>query len=206
MFQARALTPQQAETEKIRFLIGTQSLKQSNNQIHLVEFDDENSTIKTNVFYFTYGEIWKLTSSPHDSSLVGICYNTITDDNSCLMKSAILKLPKDDISDQIENLDILVDFDTANFGSEVKTIEFHPSDETKSVCITDSQIVLWDITGSSLKCALNVVLEGKNNPKFTIGKWNPHQNCNQVLILNDILNFSFKIFFCYSLQRLLRPI
>lgn len=48
-FQARTLAPQLGETEIIRFLIGTQSLKQTTNQIHLVEFNDEVSTIKTTV-------------------------------------------------------------------------------------------------------------------------------------------------------------
>nr|CAH7754928.1 unnamed protein product [Callosobruchus chinensis] len=46
-FQARALAPQLAETEKIRYIIGTQSLKQTNNQIHLLEFDEEKSTVTT---------------------------------------------------------------------------------------------------------------------------------------------------------------
>ncbi|CAH1992330.1 unnamed protein product [Acanthoscelides obtectus] len=46
-FQARALAPQLGETEKIQFIIGTQSLKQTNNQIHLLEFNEEKSTIKT---------------------------------------------------------------------------------------------------------------------------------------------------------------
>lgn len=54
--QARALAPQLAETAKISFLIGTQSLKQTNNQIHLVEFNEEISTIKTSVMriYFLF--------------------------------------------------------------------------------------------------------------------------------------------------------
>lgn len=53
--QARTLTAQVAETEKIRFLIGTQSLKQVNNQIHLVEFNEETSVLKTNVsIYLLY--------------------------------------------------------------------------------------------------------------------------------------------------------
>lgn len=47
--QARALAAQLAETEKIRFVIGTQSLKQVNNQVHLIEFNEEDSTLKTTV-------------------------------------------------------------------------------------------------------------------------------------------------------------
>ncbi|KAI4466508.1 wd-repeat protein [Holotrichia oblita] len=178
-FQARALTPQQAETEKIRFFIGTQSLKQTNNQIHLVEFDEENSTLKTTVFYHTLGEIWKINSSPINTSLINTCYNTITNDNTCSIRTSILKVPQDVNSDQIENLDVVVNFSTELLESDVKTNEFNPLDETKSITVCENQVTLWDISESEAKSILNINLEGKNNPKFTTGKWNPHQNCNQ---------------------------
>lgn len=29
-------------------------------------------------------------------------------------------------------------------------------------------------------------LQGKGQPRFTNGKWNPHSNCNQFATLNDI--------------------
>lgn len=51
-FQARALASQLAETEKIKFIIGTQCLKQTSNQIHILEFNEEISTIKTSVSSF----------------------------------------------------------------------------------------------------------------------------------------------------------
>lgn len=174
------MTPQQAETEKIKFLIGTQSLKQTNNQIHLVEFDEENSTLKPTVFYHTLGEIWKLNSSPVDVSLISTCYNTITSDNTCAIKTSILKIPTDSNADQIENLDVAVNFPSELLESDVKTTEFHPTDATKGVTVSENQVVLWDISESDAKNILDINLEGKNNPKFTMGKWNPHQNCNQV--------------------------
>lgn len=178
--QARALASQLAETEKIRFFIGTQSLKQINNQIHLVEFDEENSTLKTTVFYHTLGEIWKLNSSPLNVSLITTCYNVITNDNTCSIKTSILKIPEESDPDQIGNLDVVVDFPSELLDGDVRTTEFHPTDENKCITVSDNNISLWDVSESNAKNILNVNLEGKNNPKFTTGKWNPHQNCNQV--------------------------
>ncbi|KAF2897775.1 hypothetical protein ILUMI_08406 [Ignelater luminosus] len=178
-FQARALSAQLAETEKIRFLIGTQSLKQVNNQIHLVEFDEENSTLKTTVYHHSDGEIWKLNASPIDTSKIATCYNTVNRENLCSMKTAILKLPDTENYDHIENLEILTKFNIDSLGTDIKTTEFHPSDASKAACVTDNHVILWDISNTEAQNVLNIALEGKSNPKFTTGKWNPHQNCNQ---------------------------
>lgn len=174
------MAAQLAETEKIVFLIGTQSLKQSNNQIHLIDFNEEDSTLKTKVYYHSDGEIWKLNTSPVDVTKLCTCYNSVGKDNSCVMKTAILKLPSTENSDNIENLEVVTKFDTTNYGTDVKTTEFHPTDEQKGVSVTDNQVVFWDISSEVAKSVLAIQLEGKNSPKYTTGKWNPHQNCNQV--------------------------
>ncbi|KAI2522296.1 EARP complex and GARP complex interacting protein 1, partial [Homo sapiens] len=73
-FQARALTPQTAETDAIRFLVGTQSLKYDN-QIHIIDFDDENNIINKNVLLHQAGEIWHISASPADRGVLTTCYN-----------------------------------------------------------------------------------------------------------------------------------
>nr|KAF6307828.1 EARP complex and GARP complex interacting protein 1 [Myotis myotis] len=73
-FQARALTPQTAETDAIRFLVGTQSLKYDN-QIHIIDFDDENNIINKNVLLHQVGEIWHISASPADKGVLATCYN-----------------------------------------------------------------------------------------------------------------------------------
>lgn len=160
-FQARALAPQLAETEKIRFVIGTQSLKQSNNQIHLVEFNEEISTVKTSVFHHSEGEIWKITTSPLDASKLATCYNVVATENSCSFKTAILKLPDTENPDSIDNLEIVTKFDTSEYGSEIKTTEFHPNDPAKVASVIDNNVVLWDISEPHGKAIRSFQLEGK---------------------------------------------
>ncbi|XP_057660927.1 EARP-interacting protein homolog [Diorhabda carinulata] len=184
-FQSRALCAQYAETEKIRFLIGTQSLKQTNNQIHLIEFNEEISTIKTSVFHHSEGEIWKLTSSPIDPLKISTCYNTLTGENSCVMRSAILRLPEIENHDTIENLEIVTKLDSTSLGNDIRTTEFHPTIANSAVTLTDTHVVLWDISETEGKLVSSILLEGKNSPKFTNGKWNPHQNCNQFSTLTE---------------------
>jgi WD40 repeat protein len=168
-----------AETEKIRFLIGTQSLKQATNQIHLVEFNEEDSTLKTSVFNHLEGEIWKLNTSPLDESKLVTCYNAVSNENSCSMKTSLYQLPQAENPEIVESLPVVTKFDTCNYGNEVKTTEFHPTDSNKVASVTETNAIFWDVSGEEAKNILAVQLNGKNNPKFTTGKWNPHQNCNQ---------------------------
>lgn len=176
-FQARALAPVLAETEKIKFVIGTQSLKQ-NNQIHLVEFNEENSTIKPLVFQHSSGEIWKINSSPIDISKLAVCYNSVIDEVTCCMKTCILKLPTEYNPNVIENLEIINKLEIENI-NEIKTTEFHPLLNDRAATVSDNKIILWDTTHTNADALLQIPLEGKNSPKFTTGKFNPHQNCYQ---------------------------
>lgn len=100
------------------------------------------------------------------------------------MKTAIYQIPENENLDAIDNLEVVTTCDTSTFGIDIKTTEFHPNEDNKAISLTDTNVVLWDISESNAKSIINIVLEGKNSPKFTNGKWNPHQNCTQVLKLN----------------------
>eukprot|EP00118_Oscarella_pearsei_P028382 m.2026 g.2026 ORF g.2026 m.2026 type:complete len:102 (+) comp8180_c0_seq2:9-314(+) len=72
--QGRAISSRTAETDEIHFLVGTQSLR-SENQIHLLEFDDESNYIEKKVFVHPNGEIWQLNCSPRDKDLISTSYS-----------------------------------------------------------------------------------------------------------------------------------
>jgi EARP and GARP complex-interacting protein 1 len=72
--KARAICSQEGESEIKRFLIGTQSLKQSN-QVHLIEYDDETNSLVKCIFGHKEGEIWHIASSPNDKQQLLTCYN-----------------------------------------------------------------------------------------------------------------------------------
>lgn len=54
---ARALSSRPAESEKIHFFCGTQSLRQEN-QVHLLEYDEEKAVLDKTVYRHPDGEIW----------------------------------------------------------------------------------------------------------------------------------------------------
>lgn len=58
--------------------MGTQSLKFSNNQVHLVELNEETGNLKTQIFQHPIGEIWSIQASPTEAEKFITCYNTLT--------------------------------------------------------------------------------------------------------------------------------
>ncbi|XP_070301158.1 EARP-interacting protein homolog [Salvelinus sp. IW2-2015] len=90
-FQARALTSQTAESDAIRFLVGTQSLK-FDNQIHIIDFDDENNIISKSVLQHQAGEIWHISASPADKAVLTTCYNK-TSESRVVTCGAVWRMP-----------------------------------------------------------------------------------------------------------------
>ncbi|KZC14191.1 PREDICTED: protein TSSC1 [Dufourea novaeangliae] len=185
-FQTRALSAQTAETDIVRFLVGTQSLKFNNNQVHLVELHEETGGLKTQVFHHPIGEIWSLQASPSDPNIFITCYNSLSDDGSCQMKGAIWKLPElKEYTNDVEDLKKLADIDTTSYGTNLKTIAYHPTDSLKAVSVVDNNFILWDLADNGPEVVSCGTLASKGQPRFTNGKWNPHNGCNQFVTLNE---------------------
>ena len=185
-FQTRALSAQTAETDIVRFLVGTQSLKFSNNQVHLVELNEETGGLKTQVFHHPAGEIWSLQASPTEPNVFITCYNTLSDDGSCQMKGAIWKMPElKEYTNDVEDLKKLANIDTTPYGTDLKTIAYHPMDSTKAVSVVDNKFILWDLADNGPQATTSGTLASKGQPRFTNGKWNPHNGCNQFATLNE---------------------
>ncbi|KAH0534316.1 EARP-interacting protein homolog [Cotesia glomerata] len=184
-FPARALAAQNAETDVVRFIVGTQSLKLPDNQIHLVEFNDETNKLKTQIYNHEIGEIWSLEASPTDPSLFITSYNSINDQGMCVMKGALWKLPDEqNFTNDIESLNKVADIDTTVHGNDLKTVIYHPMEGSKAVAVVDNHFVLWDLNGTPQHSTIGT-LATKGQPRFTTGKWNPHNGCNQFVTLND---------------------
>ncbi|KAM6367660.1 EARP and GARP complex-interacting protein 1 isoform 3-T3 [Alca torda] len=194
-FQARALTPQTAETDAIRFLVGTQSLRYDN-QIHIIDFDDENNIINKNVLLHQVGEIWHISTSPADKGVLATCYNK-TSDSKVMTCAAVWRMPKelesgshespDDSSSNTQTLELLCHLDNTAHGNMACVMWEPMGDGKKIISLADNNILLWDLQESSAKAVLSssAALEGKGQLKFTSGRWSPHHNCTQIATAND---------------------
>lgn len=198
-FQSRALTSITAETDAIQFLVGTQSLK-NDNQVHLLQFDEDNNSLNKTVFRHRDGEIWQLTSSPGDSQIFASTYSRI-EDNKTQYFATIWKLPEpeedsanepdmqaeDENSARAKSLEPLCQLEERGHGNVVSVLWEPQSDGSKVISLTETHILVWDlnISDSEAKLTNSVALEGKGHPKFTAGRWNPHHNNTQIATAND---------------------
>ncbi|GAB0101007.1 TSSC1 [Sergentomyia squamirostris] len=185
-FQARALVSQLAENNEIRFFIATQSLK-PNNQIHLLEVNEDGEpTLKARVFSHPYGEVWKLNSSPHDANLLVSCCSNQRG-SQVGTQAVLLRLPEEEPSEKgDEEFLEFKEAEVLNFtehGSEVKTMEFHPTDGNILATVVDGKVLVMQRAESETRVVAEV--SAKNCPKFTGGKWSQHHQGNQFIALHD---------------------
>uniref|UniRef100_A0A8C8F962 EIPR1-like beta-propeller domain-containing protein n=1 Tax=Oncorhynchus tshawytscha TaxID=74940 RepID=A0A8C8F962_ONCTS len=207
-FQARALTSQTAESDAIRFLVGTQSLK-FDNQIHIIDFDDENNIISKSVLLHQAGEIWHISASPADKAVLSTCYNKseastlpfhVTRHLSRVVTcGAVWRMPPEWESGSHEspddphnshnpqNLELLCHLDNSAHGNTSSVLWEPMGDGTRVISLADNHALLWDLTESSTQATISssATLEGKGQLKFTSGKWSPHHNCTQLATAND---------------------
>ncbi|XP_050402615.1 EARP and GARP complex-interacting protein 1 [Patella vulgata] len=191
-FQARSLAAQVAETDHIRFLVGTQSLR-AENQVHHIDFDDENNLINKNLYLHREGEIWHMSASTFDKSLVTTCYNKTSDSKSEIC-GAVWKLPgdfddavHDDQTTSHQPLELVCHLNKDDCG-DLKSVLWQPTGESHNlVGLTDSHILQWSLDTESLsaKTINTTPIAGKAQPKLTCGRWNPHHNCAQIATAND---------------------
>ncbi|GAB1603606.1 EARP and GARP complex-interacting protein 1-like [Argonauta hians] len=191
-FPARALTAQVGDTENIRFLVGTQSLR-AENQVHHIHFDDEYNSINKNIFLHPEGEIWYISASTMDKDILVTCYNKHVDSKT-EVQASLWRLPtslSDSFTEEPSNshrpLKMLCSLDFAEYG-EIKGVLWHPTgEESRLLGLADNHILLWDldVASATAKIFSSACLEARGQPKMTAAKWNPHHKCSQVATAND---------------------
>lgn len=143
------MTSQLADSEAIRFLVGTQSLKLSNNQVHIVELNEDTGSITTEIYQHSKGEVWNIAASPTDASRIATCYNTLTPEGVCCMRSTVWRIPDADFTD--DGLQSLCELDTEKYGLDVRTTSFQPSDGSRAMTVVDNHFLLWDLAEGDAK-------------------------------------------------------
>lgn len=189
--QARALAPQLGESNEVRFFIATNSLKPTN-QVHLVEYNEEKSTINAKIFEHSMGEVWKINANPHNLYEISSCYNE-QNGNSIKAKVALLKysnkIDETDLKSEYLPWDNVEVVDTEKYGEKVKALEFHPTQEATLACVIDNKVVLFDrANGGPTRQVSEISATGlstKHINPFNGGKWSHHHQCQQFVTLHD---------------------
>lgn len=173
----------------MRFFIATNALKPCN-QVHLIEYKDDTSSVSCRIFEHSFGEVWKLNANPHNKYEIITCYNEVTANGT---KNRAILLRYSDNTKQEQNAEFLgwdhvQQLKLDKFGEKIKTIEFNPQHEQLLACVVDSKIVAYDRvaqqTQEFAKVTSNTSSSKHINP-FTAGKWSHHHQGNLFVALHD---------------------
>lgn len=77
------------------------------------------------------------------------------------------------------------------YGTEIKTTEFHPVDKNLLATVIDGKILLHERTESQTRVIAE--MSAKNSPKISAGKWSQHHQGNQFIALFDCSIRSYDI-------------
>jgi len=162
--KTRCINAQLAEHNKTRFLVGTLSLKEEN-EIHLIEYREEENDIKCVYIYNHHNEIWSLSPCPIDPSL----FFTASNSSNNIFRASLWKMKDDDPT--LEEV-----FELPGHTGEIKSLLWNPSEKSleSAISLDDNQIHYWKIDQSTAKQASVMSIGPKY--KFLAVSWNPLHN------------------------------
>ena len=182
----------------VRFVVGTQSLK-NENQIHLLEYLEENNGLSKAVFRHSAGEVWNVATHPKHSQLISTCYSSQSQsfagkvENHCSLWTLPIDMSKpltDDDSSTAPQLEKVTDLEPSGAESVGRTAVWHPEDGHQIMTINDNKLLLWDIESHKNVSAINTEfnVSSKTSSRFnklTTFRWSPHSNCGLIGIANS---------------------
>nr|XP_039269101.1 EARP-interacting protein homolog [Styela clava] len=190
---SRCICAQSADTNITRFMVATQSLRQEN-QLHYVEFDDENNVIDKTMFSHPIGEVWHLSASFNNPDVFTSCYQSF--ENGKLIHGCMVgKLPLDENQKPIVNsattqditqnqqgtLENLATLDSEEFGN-ISSSHWKPIEgENFLMALAGSKMLLYDMEQGTPKLSDSFELPTRKGHPCTItsGRWNPHHGGKQ---------------------------
>ncbi|CAF0738867.1 unnamed protein product [Didymodactylos carnosus] len=189
-FQARSLCAvAPTEDDTIRFLVGTQSLR-FNNQVHYLEYDEENQSLSKSIYSHRAGEIWKLQAAPTDKNIFATIYNNVQD-TSVVQKCSVWEIPQQtsaggttiDDSQIHQPLQKRFDLQIPNATpTNVVDVAWEPNNSSgdRMATINETNLTIWNIQQDAPEIVSTGTVDSKSSLKFYCCRWNPHQGTQQI--------------------------
>eukprot|EP00050_Salpingoeca_kvevrii_P018129 m.71069 g.71069 ORF g.71069 m.71069 type:complete len:421 (+) comp7915_c0_seq2:99-1361(+) len=150
-FQARALASVAGDAEQIRFLVGTQTLR-NENQIHALLFDDEDDSLRSRQWSHAQGEIWGIYTSPTQTETMAMRIRP--QEVNANIVAALYQLPDAEeeepadpsVLPPIEQFCVL---ESESSRGDVLGVTWHPTKPDVLATCTASSIDFWEYKAGS---------------------------------------------------------
>lgn len=208
-FPCRALCSVHGGLEDPAFIVGTQTLKKSDNQLHFLRVDSSGS-LHNSVYSHPLGEIWHCSSSPANHRLLATCYSDYSasldssipqsapggrDGSGCggaRRSAAIWRLPIDSATEATPGAsgDVVSDITqlaTLTAEESLCCVHWSPGEECQLLSAADYRLIVWDINAASQTTAVSVEVpcQFRRGSRLLGGKWNPHHPSREVVAIGD---------------------
>lgn len=188
-FQCRALASLEGQDDSVRFAVGTQGPRASN-QIHVVQlYDDDSRNLSKKIWNHPQGEIWQVSANKCSADVICARYTNLDAADSCNLKQGanVYKLVDND-NDHMTEATTTNSTLSAEYSIESKDlshVSWMPVEGSKLMVLAENRLELHDINAIGNEPISVGKLEGKGFNELIYGSWNPHQNCQQFATVNE---------------------
>ncbi|KAL3686907.1 hypothetical protein R1sor_013216 [Riccia sorocarpa] len=168
-YQARCIAPYVLDSQRTRFLVGTQSLREEN-EVHLITLPDNSSDIICEGLYTHQHEIWDLAVCPFDPQLISTVYASVGEYGAALWR----------IPDRSRGgyLNVLPLENVASLNGHTTTIKctlWWPSGKHNQLLSIDSEnLFIWDLVTEQRAAKIQARLSAGELHHMAGGAWDPH--------------------------------
>lgn len=174
--QCRALSSLDSEEDCVRFVVGTQGPR-SSNQIHVVQLLEDERTISKKIWNHPQGEIWQLAGNKSNHDLLLARSSSLETDGTLKQGVNVYKIE--------ENDEMTLSTEYGIQSKDLNHASWMPGEASKLMTLSENKLQLYDILNHTEEPVGMGKLEGKGLNELTYGAWNPHQNCQQYATVNE---------------------
>lgn len=153
--KARALCPQQASTERHRFIVGTCSLH-DNNELSVLQYSEDSNHVDSSGIYPHPDQVWAVESSPKDTQLVITSRLAHDCSKAITLWRMQNQTPEDIESDAItgysndqQELTEVTTFNQNQKASTISCVKWHKIKD-KLLTVDANILTQWDIAGEKI--------------------------------------------------------
>ena len=180
--QGRALAPVVSDTDRVSFLVGTQSLRHPNMVYRLV-MDEESGQLNKRQYRHTKGEVWHIDSCPSDPGLFLSTFGEREGPSGWRKSAAIMRLPETEAGEEedMREVEVVTELDSVmETGKEVSSVMWQPSDSSRLLCLQDDHVTMIDTAEAGPKVLWSSVHSVRGQTRLETGRWNPHRSYHQL--------------------------
>eukprot|EP00743_Colponemidia_sp_Colp-15_P002149 GILK01002331.1.p1 GENE.GILK01002331.1~~GILK01002331.1.p1 ORF type:complete len:364 (+),score=57.69 GILK01002331.1:43-1092(+) len=174
-YQSRCMSALMGDQDRHCFLVGTQSLRDEN-EVHLIEYQEDNHEIVCEGVYRHPNEIWSITACPSDPKLLFTTFNAGAE-----YKAKLWRIPE-----QGDGAALVELAELEGHTGTPRCVLWEPNGEADQVVSVDENILrLWQLDAGNTSAKETGTISVGDLQRLTTACWDPHHQ-KQIATVSDV--------------------